>query len=204
MDKKLKPLCGIDYGSKLAGTTVLAKLTIDTGKVEIFVSQKKKDADAFLQDILLDIKPVYVFIDAPLSLPKIYVLSPEDRLNIVHPDYFYRKGDRLLNAMSPLFLGGLTARAMRLVHQLQSIIFYETYPAWQAKKLELKALHYKKEVRYISEIQTFIESKYPQWNIPTLNSWHEIDAVLALIGAERFSKNEHEVFGDEEEGAIYV
>ncbi len=198
------PICGIDYGSKLAGTTALATLCPKTGIIRVQSTEKKKDADAFLETALQDIKPEYVFIDAPLSLPSIYNLPIEERNTIENPDFFYRAGDRLVNAMSPLFLGGLTARAMRLVHTLRPLPFYETYPAWQAKRLQLKDLHYKKEVKYLADVQTFLAETHPDWQIPVLKSWHEVDAVLALIGAWRFSKGMHEVIGLEEEGAIYV
>ncbi len=195
-------ICGIDYGSKLAGTTAFALLDTDTNKISIAISEKKKDADAFVTHLVLEKQPDLIFIDAPLSLPKVYanLKDPQEE----NPDFFYRAGDKMLGAMSPLFLGGLTARAMRLVHTLGQFKFYETYPAWQARRLELKALHYKKELTHLPQVKDKILQYYPEWQIPTLNSWHELDAVLALVGAWRFVNNEQEVFGNEEEGAIYV
>ncbi len=195
-------ICGIDYGSKLAGTTAFALLDTDTNKISIKISEKKKDADAFVEGLVLEKKPEFIFIDAPLSLPKVYANLKD--LQEENPDFFYREGDRMLGAMSPLFLGGLTARAMRLVHSLGQFRFYETYPAWQAKRLELKALHYKKELTYLPQVKEKIAQHYPAWQIPALNSWHELDAVLALVGAWRFVNHTHEIFGNEEEGAIYV
>ena len=103
---------GIDYGSKMAGTTVIAYLK--SGKLHFAQSQKKKDADLFVENWVAQHQPRAIFLDAPLSLPGVYT-EPE-----AYDDYFYRAGDRLLRAMSPMFLGGLTARAMRLSRRLKA------------------------------------------------------------------------------------
>lgn len=192
-------LCGIDYGSKLAGTTVICFLNEKNKEFSIKSSVKKQDADDFLKKELNLHKPDLVFIDAPLSLPLIY--SSKE----VGKDFFYRVGDRILGAMSPMFLGGLTARAMKLKSELSNLIFYETYPARQAKRMNLSALAYKESLEAIPNVLEAIKSQFEEIKqIPNLNTWHEIDAVLALIGAIRYVKNENEVFGDEMEGCIYV
>lgn len=192
-------LCGIDYGSKLAGTTVICFLNEKNQEFSIKSSVKKQDADDFLKKELNLHKPDLVFIDAPLSLPLVY--SDKE----VGKDFFYRVGDRILGAMSPMFLGGLTARAMKLKSELNNLIFYETYPARQAKRMNLSALAYKESLEAIPKVLEAIKSQFEEiQQIPDLNTWHEIDAVLALIGAIRHVKNENEIFGDEMEGCIYV
>ena len=97
-------LVGIDYGSKLAGTTVLAYT--EGEEIKILQSQKKQDADQFILNFLKISSPELVGIDAPLSLPGAF--------RALNNEFFYREADKELNAMSPMFLGGLTARAMKL------------------------------------------------------------------------------------------
>lgn len=197
-------ICGIDYGSKLAGTSVLCSLNLANNELQFKQSSKKKDADKFLKEALNLLKPTLVFIDAPLSLPKVYQqtknLEPTKKY-----DFFYRVGDRELHAMSPLFLGGLTARAMRLQFEMAPLSFYETYPAQQARRMELSNTKYKKKLEFIPEIIAEIIKQYPIFvNATTIKNWHEVDALLALIGAYRFFKAEHITFGDELEGLIYI
>jgi predicted nuclease with RNAse H fold len=127
-------LCGIDYGSKLAGTTAVAWLDTVTQAIAITCSLKGKDADVFLYDCLVKLNPACVFIDAPLSLPGVYSLGG------AYTDHFFRQADKQLQAMSPMFLGGLTARAIKLKKELNaiSVPVFETYPAAQAIRLGLK------------------------------------------------------------------
>lgn len=87
---------GIDYGSKLAGTTAICYQEGDA--LTIIQSEKKQDADRFINDTVESLKPEQIFIDAPLSLPAAYFGNGDD--------YFYRDCDRQLKAMSPMFLGG--------------------------------------------------------------------------------------------------
>ena len=127
---------GVDYGSKLAGTTAISYL--EEGKIRILQSKKKEDADQFLSELILRLSPKSIFIDAPLSLPAAY--------HNKGTDYFYRKADRDCKAMSPMFLGGLTARAMKLKAQHADRNFIEVYPAMLARVvLELGEAYAKKE-----------------------------------------------------------
>ena len=68
--KNLPKFIGVDFGSKLAGTTAVC--FFEGGNYRFFQSEKKKDADAFLEKIVEQIRPSHVFIDAPLSLPGAY------------------------------------------------------------------------------------------------------------------------------------
>src|SRR5215212_2962102 len=117
MDKSSTALAGVDYGSKLAGTTAIAVLEGNT--ITVHQSLKKQDADLFLTGLLKKYRPSVVGFDAPLSLPGVYRGMKDKN------DYFYRTADRELTCMSPMFLGGLTARAIKLTTQpeLQGIVF---------------------------------------------------------------------------------
>ncbi len=192
-------LAGIDYGSKLAGTTVLA--TLDGKTVQCLQSAKKRDADAFLLDALPQFPLTIVGIDAPLSLPGIY------RYGAPFEDYFYREADRALSAMSPMFLGGLTARAMRLRNQLNlpKTEVIETYPGALARKLGLKSHQYKQKM---ADLPPFLAWWLPQLPFQVdpkmVTSWHHVDAILALFSTWRYQNGQAEIFGQPEEGQIIV
>ncbi len=188
-------IAGVDYGSKLAGTTVIA---FSTGEdISIRQSEKNQDADLFLQQIVQEEELDTLFIDAPLSLPKAYFGQGQD--------FFYRSCDRELGAMSPMFLGGLTARAMKLQHQWKGlgIQCFETYPAQTAKRLDLINKGYKKEVENIPKVLKLISAALGR-GLPTITNWHQVDALLALIAANRYQSNTHQTVGNPSEGCIYL
>jgi predicted nuclease with RNAse H fold len=192
-------IVGVDYGSKMAGTTVISFLKED--EVILSQSEKKKDADAFLLSLLSKIEePTVIGFDAPLSLPGIYTNIPKCN------DFHYRQCDREVRAMSPMFLGGLTARAMKLKHQLSSdqIQFYETYPALQAKRLELEQLDYKKTSAQYTKIQKRLQQELGVIKLPELVNAHQVDAILALIGAHRIKQRIAKSIGNPKEGLIHV
>jgi len=192
-------IAGIDYGSKLAGTTVLAIL--DGSRVKLFQSLKKQDADAMLLDKIAQYKPEFVMLDAPLSLPGVF----QQLLDF--QDYFYRKADKELQAMSPMFLGGLTARAMKLSHQLAqlNIPVYETYPKLVADRIGLKENYTKSQNGEVGAFVRLLEDKFSlRIDLKSGISWHHADALLALIAAIRFRNQEIECVGDKREGLIWV
>ncbi len=187
---------GVDYGSKLAGTTAVCFLK--DKHLHFKTSPKGKDADIWLQDQINHLQPDYLFIDAPLSLPGVY-LFPETYTN-----YFYRDADITLGAMSPMFLGGLTARAMRFKANCPSISMIETYPGYFARLWELSELGYKKEIEHIPNVLT----KLNQINaLPLIekspNTWHEVDALIAWIAGQRFQSQSGKYWGNTIEGSIY-
>jgi predicted nuclease with RNAse H fold len=191
---------GIDYGSKLAGTTVVAYQN-EKNIVQFLASEKKKDADVFLINTVTELQPKYIFLDAPLSLPGVYTMPNE------YNDYFYRKGDRLLKGMSPMFLGGLTARAMKLKQEFihQNITVFEAYPAIHAQRFELKILNYKKQLQYLPDVIKKLQTLLPfSFDNQQITSWHHVDALLAFYSGFRFLNGEIESFGEAKEGLIWV
>jgi len=191
------PLVGIDYGSKLAGTTVLA--IAYQGKITLEQSKKKADADKFIMDTLKAFPIGLIGWDAPLSLPGVYT----DEKN--YSDYFYRACDRELKAMSPMFLGGLTARAMRLASQLKTLgwTIGEAYPAALAKALPLSA-YAKTQAASIPDVTDELEPLLMSLGtLPSLNNYHQVDGVIALLSAYRHVTKCGSVIGDEE-GAIWL
>ena len=193
-------IAGIDYGSKLAGTTVIAYYD-DNQTVTFQISEKKKDADKFLLQCIGELQFTHIFIDAPLSLPGVYT-NPQD-----YTDYFYRAADKTLKGMSPMFLGGLTARAMRLKAQLttQTIQVFETYPAIHAQRFELKALNYKKQLAHLSAVIDFLQRELPfSFHSNLIKSWHHIDALLAFYAAYRYQHQTVDIVGLAAEGQIFI
>lgn len=185
---------GIDFGAKLAGTTALC---YDTSfELVIIQTTKKQDADLFCSEWIEKLSPEFVMIDAPLSLPKAYHGQGDD--------FFYRDCDRQLQAMSPMFLGGLTARAMRLAKfwAKSGKIFYEAYPRMvetvipESRRDKSNALYCDDIVAFIRK-ETELEIKFMQ------NSKHSCDALLAWFAGYRKSKGIAHKTGEISEGLIW-
>lgn len=191
---------GIDFGAKLAGTSVVCFKT-EHG-FEFYSSIPKKDADEFIIQTVKKIKPKSIFFDAPLSLPIRYQKTEKQD----EDSYFYRKCDEETGAMSPLFLGGLTARAIRLkdhFEKQQSLVF-ETYPGYLARLLVLNDFHYKKENNRIEACFHAIGSTYPKPDLTQIVNWHFFDAWLAWLSGWRVAIQTNLTFGEVNEGQIYV
>lgn len=192
---------GIDFGSQLAGTTVVA--CYHDGAITLQASAKKKNADTFLEQCFQPTAPqTIVCIDAPLSLPRVYREGTE----VQDADYFYRAADRELRAMSPMFLGGLTARAMRFAAytRKRGYAVWETYPAAQARRLGLERYDYKGGNTSIRAVMEVLASEFP-CDVPSdLPTWHHVDALLCLLAALRLRAGSHELYGAKDEGVIIV
>lgn len=188
-------ICGIDYGSKLAGTTVCAWQ--DGERIQLQQSTKKADADAFLEDLIATLRPHAIYLDAPLSLPGVY--------KGVGKDYFYRSCDRALASMSPMFLGGLTARAMRLAEhwQQQGLSTFEAYPAALWREIGEKKFMYKKDTNDMDACLALLQQHF-ELRLPTTSNWHQFDALLALCVGYRHQNKQAKIYGDSQEGLIYV
>jgi predicted nuclease with RNAse H fold len=185
-------ILGIDYGSKTAGTTAIA-----TSEGVLFQSEKKKDADHFVFELCEKLKPNLIALDAPLSLPGVYTELTG------FSNYHYRQCDIELKAMSPLFLGGLTARAMALAAKLRAmgIEVIESYPKAQAQRLDLDMNRYKKDMSYLPIADDLLNEFLPH---STSLNFHQLDARLALLGGVRYFSKTAQSFGNATEGLIFV
>jgi len=188
---------GIDYGSKLAGTTVLAIFDTDTKQILLQQSAKKQDADAFVLSVLREHPAVIVGIDAPLSLPGVYTGLKGDH------DFHYRAADRQAKAMSPMFLGGLTARAMKLASEIDANTI-EVYPKLGAERYQLQELGYKGDSEAITPCLMALaqRTELPIKEL-SIENWHQFDAVLALEITWRYHNNLADHYGDAKEGMLY-
>jgi predicted nuclease with RNAse H fold len=199
-----RTIVGIDFGSKFAGTSVICYN--HAHQVRLISSSKNADADAFLLTELEYLQPDLVMIDAPLSLPGVYWLGNGYR------DHFFRSCDRELQAMSPMFLGGLTARAMSLRKALNSRIFkedfmgmLETYPRKLAEILGLMPVGYKERAdRLPAIVEHLIEVLGVRINAPQVSTWHHLDALLAFLSGLRYLEKNSIMLGIPEEGTVVV
>lgn len=191
----MKRLMGIDYGAKLAGTTAVCYN--DGDSIVIHTSVKKKDADAFIMRLVKDYQPEIIAIDAPLSLPAAYSTG--------QGSFFYRKADEELKAMSPMFLGGLTARAMKLRRDIgiQTDVI-ETYPAAAIRHLSLDDYYQKKDKSTIEKLMYQMRKKLPITIDNSPSTYHEVDAVIAWLTAYHYSQGSAIAIGDVSEGQIWL
>ncbi|NNF32988.1 MAG: DUF429 domain-containing protein [Saprospiraceae bacterium] len=191
-------IAGIDFGSKMAGTTSICFGSINQ-QLKLIQSEKKKDADQLILDFIKKNQPDIIAIDAPLSVPPgIYGRGNQ---------YFYRECDKLLKAMSPMFLGGLTARAIalkdKIITSYSAIKVYETYPKGYITSVASGYIRnqYKTDLNLF---QTALRIENPLFKIPDLDNWHQADSVLAYISAYRISNQEAISYGNRNEGLIYI
>lgn len=192
---------GIDYGSKLTGNTVIG--VFHEGTIFFLDMKKGVDADSFIINAAEHFKPSKIFIDAPLSLPGVYRNLPGFK------NYHFRKADLELKAMSPMFLGGLAARAIELKEHLRSLGLhvFETYPKILANRLKLKDCDYKGSIQNLAGCTDEVLRVLPESikvNKEEIKTWHHLDALLALISAINSLFKKPEAFGHREEGLIYI
>jgi uncharacterized protein len=121
-------------------------------------------------------------------------------------EYFYRAVDKQVKAMSPMFLGGLTALAIKLKDEASTfqVALFETYPALFVQHFNLSAHYHKKD---ISAIPLFIDQLLAQFSIQVsilqLPTWHHVDALIAWYSCYRMAHDQHITFGDDE-GQIFI
>lgn len=189
---------GIDYGSKLAGTTVIAYA--HQGLIHLEKSTKNQDADQMILNFVEMHKSVLIGLDAPLSLPGVYTGL------VGFEDYHYRRCDKALKAMSPMFLGGLSARAMKLKSALEKrgAKVLEVYPVMTGKELGLVGFGYrKKEANYGAILEQLKKDGIQLASDTYIDTSHDLDAILALHAIRRAGLNNENKAGDLEEAVIY-
>lgn len=189
---RLRRVVGIDFGARKAGTTVL----VWNEGTEIRAAQSKvgQDADIFLREAVGQLAPNLIAIDAPLTLPGVY------RGVVGCSDFHLRECDRALKAMSPMFLGGLTARAMALAAEwrAEGVTVYETYPRQVAMRLGMDT-----STLGVVQIRAFLRDAGLRLNAQELKvSRHLIDALVCLL--PWVCSVEMEAVGVESEGVIYL
>lgn len=188
---------GIDFGAKTAGTTSICWQ--DKEKLFFAQSSKGKDADEFLLQHIRQLHLKAIYIDAPLSLPSAYFGKGDN--------FSHRECDVLLNAMSPMFLGGLTARAIRLRYMLslENIVVNEVYPSALVRSNDILKAYYDKKSKTALDVfsSAFIKLS-PIYPVQPPDNWHQADSWLAWYSGYRHMNNIHTVYGSINEGIIIV
>jgi predicted nuclease with RNAse H fold len=140
--------------------------------------------------------PVAVYMDAPLSLPGAYFGKGDD--------HFFRRADRLVGGMSPMFLGGLTARAIHLSERWRAmgISVFEVYPAalikqeWDYLKIPSGRAIPPHKLRLMAGTFTLPP--------PAPKDRHEADSWLCWLTGYRHQHGRSKTIGDQEEGVILI
>lgn len=188
---------GVDFGARLSGNTAIA--TCKAGQVQLLQCPAGVDASIWLTEKYREQPPELIAIDAPLSLPSGYFRD--------NGDLHFREADRALAAMSPMFIGGLTARAIELTRQLSCQVI-EAYPSALADLWLYQGRKKRKEdmsgffdriikPRFSERFGTKVSYDKP-------GNIHQLDAWLALMTALRYQQKEARSFGNESEGLIWV
>ena len=184
--------CGIDFGSRKAGTTAICW---QEQRLHLCCCKQGQDADQFLESWVAVKQPSEIYIDAPLSLPAALYGKGDD--------YMFRDCDRALKAMSPMFLGGLTARAIRLkdLWQQMGIQVFEVYPGGciRSKYSDLAILYKKDITTFLLQLQARLKTQFDRKPI----NWHEVDALLAWEIGARHQLRDALSAGDPTEGLIF-
>ncbi len=183
---------GIDYGAQMAGTSVICYR--ERGLFRFERSGKGQEADQWMMELVEQLGPTAIYIDAPLSLPSAYFGKGSD--------HFFRRADRETGGMSPMFLGGLTARAIRAASHWRShgIDVFEAYPA-ALVRIEWKYLRIGTR-RTIPQHHLRLMAGMFQLPPPAPKDRHEADAWLCWLVGHRHQLGEAKSFGDRSEGLI--
>ena len=197
IESELNVLAGIDFGAKLAGTTSMTILK--DSKFEIHDCKKGDDADVWILEQVERQAIKTVFIDAPLSLPPAYF---DNKSN----EFFYRKADAALGAMSPMFLGGLTARAMKMKRLLEAehVAVFETYPAALVRELFVHSISYKKAIQGFRKELRVKTKLFGLPALPPCKTFHQMDSLLAWLSGYRHLTHQSILHGSKEEGEIFI
>ena len=100
-----------------------------------------------------------------------------------------------------MFIGGLTARGIKLKDDLKKVgvEVNEVYPAALVRTLLLGEAYKQDLKKFMVTITDLMDAK-----IPSIGNWHQVDAILAWISGKRHQENRAESHGIPSEGIILV
>lgn len=185
-------LVGIDLGARRSGNTAVC--VREKSGFRFHRCAEGGDGDEWLKDLIAGIQPRSIYIDAPLSLPGAYFDRGED--------FSFRAADRLAGGMSPMFLGGLTARAMSLADLWRKggIAVHEAYPsalirhAWESLDIRPRVAIPRSKLRLMAGMMLLPP--------PEPADRHEADSWLCWVIGLRHQRGEALSFGNAAEGVI--
>jgi predicted nuclease with RNAse H fold len=194
----INQIAGIDLGNKGSGNTALCFLKNN----KLYFKQTKKNEDEWIliEELIKNYGIKLICMDAPLSLPGVYFNKEQ------YDDYLYRECDKACKAMSPMFIGAFTARAIQLKNLLEekNIKVMEVYPKKLCEILNLQNYYPAKKEKNIPQQLIHAISKIIPYQNSKINSMHEFDALLCWLSAYRFIHNIHLELGNKKEGVIII
>lgn len=191
-------ILGIDLGNKKSGNTAMCYLFDNT--LQFIQPKKGQDEVSEILKIVEQKHIQLIAIDAPLSLPGVYF--NKDGFN----DYQYRQCDKQCKAMSPMFIGAFTARAIELKNllELKGISVIEVYPKKLSEILDIQKNYPLKKVSNVPhELIDVIKHTIP-FNVKKISNMHQFDALLCWLSTYRYIHQKHVAFGNKKEGLIIV
>ena len=190
-------IVGIDFGARMAGTTAITY--VKNNQLLVEQSTRKSDADRWLAEKVELSAWNILCLDAPLSLPA-------GCLGKGH-DFNFRKADRLTRAMSPMFLGGLTARAMSHAHAWRKSgkQVLEAYPGFLVQQFpDLKTHYQKKQIASVHAFVAELQKQLPIEIACDVTTYHQADSLLCWYTGYRYVNGLASSFGEETEGLIWI
>ena len=183
---KTKVIIGIDLAGKPENPTGWATWENKTVKTTLLYMDNQ------ILEAITQNKPEIIAVDAPFSLPKSGILRKADREMVKHG---YRVFPPRLPAMKIL-----TMRAIKLNRLIAEKGFktIEVHPTSTCKALSIPPKDWGKAQTALTQIGLEGDLK-----VRTLTP-HEIDAVIAVLTAYLYMRNQTEALGDEEEGYIII
>lgn len=167
--------------------------------MRIYQSRKGEDADSLLTELIERFGIRHVFIDAPLSLPNAYYNKGDD--------FMYRQADRAIKAMSPMFLGGLTARAMQLKSKwlLSGVTSTEVYPGgWVRQHESASNFYFKRTTGLTEDFIQLLKKEHSEYQFPAAENWHQVDSMICWLIGLKYLQGKATAVGDPEEGQIWI
>lgn len=186
LELKTKVIIGIDLAGKPENPTGWASWENKKAKTTLLYMDNQ------ILEAITQNKPEIIAVDAPFSLPKSGILRKADSEMIKNG---YRVFPPRLPAMSIL-----TMRAMKLNRLIAEKGFktIEVHPTSTCKALSISPKDWGKIQTVLTQIGLEGDLK-----VRTLTP-HEIDAVIAVLTAYLYMRNQTEALGDEEEGYIII
>jgi predicted nuclease with RNAse H fold len=119
----------------------------------------------------------------------------------------YRQADRVIKAMSPMFLGGLTARAMQLKSKwlLSGVAFTEVYPGGWVRQHEFAShIYLKRNTGLTEDFIQLLKKEYSEYQFPAAENWHQVDSMICWLIGLKYLQGKATAVGDPDEGQIWI
>ncbi|MCH8555192.1 MAG: hypothetical protein LAT76_08545 [Schleiferiaceae bacterium] len=192
---------GVSLGGKYTGDSALA--IYSNGQILIVQPDEGVDSDAFSTQVIEQFAPEIITIDAPITIPGALTKTSGCF------DYHFRQADKECGCISPMIIGGRTARAIELKSVWEKLgkEVYETSPRLLARDFGLREMGYRKTGLHLRNCAALLKASFnPDINLAErdISNWTRLDALLALMTAMKIETKTATSIGNPEEGLIWV